>query len=95
MRSDYRLFVLWDGELAGYIMPARNGGLTFAYVQSWLESVARPISLPCSEKSFDDARTALPSLRIFFLKEKKYQELYSKARLSPRDIYMRMVGSQQ
>lgn len=31
MRSDYRLSVLWDGELAGYITPARNGGLTFAY----------------------------------------------------------------
>lgn len=88
MRSDYRLSVLWDGELAGYITPARNGGLTFAYARSWLESVDRPISLslPCSDKSFDEARS-IAFFENLLPEGEQYQELCSKARLSPRDIY--------
>jgi len=88
MRSDYRLSVLWDGETVGHITPARNGGLTFAYAQSWLESARRPISLslPCSEKFFDETRS-IAFFENLLPEEDQYQELCSKARLSQRDIY--------
>lgn len=92
MRSDYRLSVLWEGETVGHITPARNGGLTFAYAQSWLESAGRPISLslPCSEKSFDETRS-IAFFENLLPEEDQYQELCSKARLSSRDIYRKGV----
>ena len=88
MRSDYRLAVLWDGEKVGHITPARNGGLNFSYAQSWLDTTAHPISLslPCCEKSFDEARSTA-FFENLLPEEDQYQELCSKARLSPRDIY--------
>ena len=88
MRSDYRLAVLWDDETVGHITPARNGGLTFAYAQNWLDGTARPISLslPCDEKSFDEVRSTA-FFENLLPEEEQYQELCSKARLSPRDIY--------
>lgn len=92
MRSDYRLAVLWDVETVGHITPARNGGLTFAYAQSWLDGTARPISLslPCYEKSFDEVRSTA-FFENLLSEEEQYQELCSKARLSPRDIFCLML----